>query len=136
MSDVLVEERTCDKCGAEARHDTQFCYNCGESLEPAAIPPPNVSTPNIEKPKDVAASAMNAGSPMDTNGENASAAVEQNPKLTSAASLRRKGRVLERKSVEVFWEPAENRANLPLVIATIIFVIFTTVAVILALYYR
>ena len=117
MSDVLVEEKTCAKCGAEFRSDTQFCYNCGESMEPVAIPPPASSvTEEID----------------DANG----ASTTERTQLRSAASLRRKGRDLRLKPVEVIWEPGEDMANLPLIIATVVFVIFAAGVILSALYYR
>ncbi|MEP7076273.1 MAG: zinc ribbon domain-containing protein [Acidobacteriota bacterium] len=117
MSDVLVEEKTCGKCGADVRSDTQFCYNCGESMDPVAVPSPVSSV--LEKIDDGNSSSTAEGTP-----------------LRSAASLRRKDRDRGRKPVEVFWEPAENRANLSLIIATVLFVIFTAAVVFSALYYR
>ncbi|MEP6848347.1 MAG: zinc ribbon domain-containing protein [Acidobacteriota bacterium] len=117
MSDVLVEDKTCGKCGAEVRSDTQFCYNCGESMESIGVSSPASSV--SEKIDDANGSHQIGGT-----------------QLRSAASLRRKGRDRERKPVEVFWEPAENRANLPLIIGTVLFVVFAAAVVFSALYYR
>jgi hypothetical protein len=137
MPDVLVEEKVCGKCGVKVRRDTQFCHNCGESVEADIVPKPDVTSPNVTKAGDaILVTDGIAGSPTGLNGLNASPAPIGNSKLTSAASLRRQARTLERKSVEVIWEPAENRANLPLIISTIVLLIFTLAVIVSALYYR
>ena len=126
MPNVSVEEKACGKCGVQVRLDSQFCYNCGESLETAAaeaLPAPNVPH---EFPKEELS---------DTAVKPASTA-RPDSSLKSAASLRRQARTAERKTVTVVWEAGENRANLPLVLSTVGFGLMTVIIVIMALYYR
>ena len=128
MPEVSVEEKVCAKCGAEVRRDTQFCYNCGESVEEEAIPSPADTSLTVAP---LTASTPPVLDNAQTNGQLSPAMDDQ--KLASAASLRRKGRAPRRKTTEVFWEPLGNRANLPLIISTIVFAIFTVVVILLAL---
>ena len=129
MPEVSVEEKTCSKCGAEVRHDTQFCYNCGESVGEEAIPSPDDASLKTDAP--LTASIPSVVDNAQTNGQFSPAVDDQ--ELTSAASLRRKGRAPQRKTTEVLWEPSGNRVNLPLIISTIVFAVFTVVVILLAL---
>lgn len=143
MSDVVVEERTCGTCGAAVRPDTQFCYNCGGSLSlDTSGQPDGQSDKAVE---DVVQPIQMPMEPLDgyaeglvsTNGETATpATVAGEPKLRSAASLRRRAKASERKPVEIVWEPAENGANARFIAATVIFLIFAAFVVALALYFR
>ena len=134
MSDVLVQEKVCGACGVEVRADTQFCYNCGESLEedaPIAAPEGGIEPaviPSITS-KDGAADVS------ERNGDNTSSADAPDSPMQSAASLRRRSRTATRKPVEVVWEPAGG-TNITLIAATVLLVLFAGVMVILALYYR
>jgi uncharacterized membrane protein YvbJ len=104
MSETVVEERLCEKCGVGLRDETQFCHSCGEPVN-------SVNVGTLEP----------ADRPMQ-----------------SAATLRQRerGRKPERKTVEVVWEPAQNRANISLIAATVIVVIFAVIVISAALYYR
>ena len=136
MPDVLVGEKTCDRCGAEVREDTQFCYNCGSPVAPEAIPQPGSSGVKIAKPTEMFSEKDPASPSLGVNGELSQPLPSSEPVLRSAASLRRKGKPPERKYVEVVWVPAGDRTNWVLVLSTIFFLIFTVIVVIEALYYR
>ena len=146
MPDVVVEEHTCGACGAEVRADTQFCYNCGGSLgldkadqADESDKQPDEAVQDIVQPIQMPMEPLDgtAEAIASTNGEVAAAVtVTGEPKLRSAASLRRKAKAMERKPMEIVWEPAENGTNVRFVAATVIFLIFTAFVVALALYFR
>lgn len=132
MSDVLVEEKICQACGVGVRTDTQFCYNCGATLdEEAAMATPDDRT----KPDVIPDITSKDSSPESSSLNSEGTANSSSERLPSAASLRRRSRSIERKSVEVIWEPAGG-VNVVLIIATILLVLFSAAVVVLALYYR
>ena len=129
MSEVFVKEKQCSKCGAEIRRDTQFCYSCGEAVGEAAIQAPSETPLNVDGPPAAATPPINDGA--NRNGQFSSAI--EDPTLTSASSLRRKGRAPERKRAEAAWEPSGNRANVSLIISTVVFAVFTIIVILVAL---
>ena len=129
-------EKPCDRCGAELRQDTQFCYNCGAPVEPVAIPQPGTAGAMIGKPSETFSGKEPASPAISGNGGVSHVLSPAEPNLRSAASLRRKGRPPERKYVEVIWEPAGDRTNWILIASTIFFLIFAVLVVGVALYFR
>lgn len=114
MAETTVENKICAACGAEARPNTLFCYNCGASLAPEIAP-------EAKNGKDVSDAWFRENIAEEKNGrqtkqENSTViektadapipklvAVEE-PKLKSAAAMRRKSKVYQPKKVEVIWE--------------------------------
>lgn len=94
MAETVVEKQTCEKCGADVREGTTFCYNCGAAVtaEEAAEPPAEVSANGSEK---------NA------------------VKRSRAATERKKARVSQRKTLEYTWQPIDD-VTLPLIVSIII----------------
>lgn len=142
MPDILVEDRTCRACGAEIRADTQYCYNCGEQLK--ACEKNQASSDAVSTVDDAGTGSMSlqglstGDSPLESSSRNGNPAlntVAADSPLQSAASLRRKPRSAERRTIEVTWEPATG-SNVLLIVATVLLLLFTVVMVSLALYYR
>lgn len=101
MSETVVEKRACDKCGADVREGTAYCYNCGS---PIAVPKPEEPIESIS-----------------SNGDQSAA-----EKRSKAARERKKSRVVQRREVEYTWEPIDDlRAPLAaaVVIAVLVFVV-------------
>ena len=151
MAETLVENKICQACGADIREGALFCYNCGETVAlksdarnvengvsanqmlpkekftengskavspKLAAPPdvqPNIPVDEIEKP--LAKSEPNK---------------EQN--LKSAASLRKKPKSIQKKTVEINWQEYEKAPNLWFVLAAIVLFAFVAVVVWLELY--
>ncbi|MGH7785178.1 MAG: hypothetical protein ACREO5_15225 [Candidatus Binatia bacterium] len=132
MSEVLVEEKVCNACGVGVRSDTQFCYNCGESLTEET----SSAVTDAGSEADVIPNITSKDSSPELSSRNGDKTpdVDREP-LQSAASLRRKSKSAERKPVEVIWVPAAG-TNVPLIIGTILLVLFSAAVVVLALYYR
>lgn len=138
MSDVLVEGLTCGACGVEVRPDTQFCFNCGGSLELAeAADGGPIAMPSIDPDPPAGAAAVTNISSRNSSpdpSEKMGSGTEP-PRLETASSLRRKTRTMERKPIEIVWEPNRG-ANVVLIAATVLLCIFAAIVVGLALYYR
>jgi hypothetical protein len=138
MPEVLVDQRTCGACGADVRPESLYCYNCGEEINDlqGAVKP--IQRPDFEPDEKPILS------PSITSKDSApvapKVAVERitqanGQPLESAASLRRRTRVMERKPVEVVWESAEG-PNILLIVSTIVLFLFSLVVIGIALYYR
>jgi hypothetical protein len=99
---VAIETNTvttdiCEACGVEARPDTLFCYNCGESLER------NDAAPQL-KPVDRPEITSN-GSPK------AAPEIKEGPGLPSAASIQKQSKSFRNKPIQITWEPIEDSSD-------------------------
>lgn len=123
MTQAIAEKEFCNACGVDVRPQADFCYNCGDAVSAVAadkkisaspakgfsdeIP---VSKTTAEKMPEIDAGAalekVETASPEIEKKLNADEAA----KLKSAASLRRKPKSLERKTVEVVWEEYDASA--------------------------
>lgn len=109
MTQAVVERKVCEKCGAEAREGTAFCYNCGSP----------VST--IEPEKPVAETPPNGSE-------------SRSDKRSRAASERKKARIVgQRKAVEYTWEPTSDTAS-TLIASIVLFVIVIFAIVLLVVW--
>ncbi len=114
MPETATSNETCSNCGADARPDTDFCYNCGKPV--GEVPEPPDTAPPIEKPQDdsleilekaLAASRVDAGS---------------KEKIELAAAERKRARSNKRRSIDVIWEPSGSN-RIFFLIAILVFVI-------------
>ena len=140
MPDVLVEERTCAACGVGVRPESQYCYNCGEEIDvlPSAERP--IERPDLaageEKPILMPSVTSKDSRPVSRTSAPDGQTIERDGQsFESASSLRRRTRVVERKPVEIVWEPSSG-PNLVLIISTLVLFVFAVVVIALALYYR
>ncbi len=99
MAATEKDIRTCTKCGADIRPDTQFCYGCGTALTP---------TGNAVETAEPTADDASNESLADLERALAASRVAGVPKsrLDSAAEQRRRARIGNRKQSGVVWEPA------------------------------
>lgn len=137
MTETAVKDQVCRHCGAEIRPDTQFCYNCGGSLAPEngnglkdsrkIIESNNIveSKPTTKLKSDKTADAAILESEIVEESK-----VETEPKLKSAAAMRRKSKVFTPKQTEIIWEEHENAPNVWFVLAAL----FLTIAAIVIYY--
>jgi hypothetical protein len=144
MPDVRVDEQICSACGVGVRPDTQYCYNCGESLETrnrdVACDASSVQSENgsDEAAKPVLIPNITSKDSVPESGRNRETTTTSaaSQPLQSASSLRRGTRGMERKPVEVVWERAGSGSNIMLIVATILLVLFSAAVIGLALYYQ
>lgn len=151
MAEILVENKVCQACGTEIRQGALFCYSCGGLVAPES------DVPNIEN--DVAANQISTEKKVTENGSKAvfpTAAVPpdvqpnvltdetekplvksdpaKETNLKSAASLRKKTKIVQKKTVEISWQEYENAPNLWFVLTAIVLFVFVAVIVWLELY--
>ena len=102
MPEAITEKAVCEKCGADVRDGTMFCYNCGTSLEKKSVIDDEMAA--IWNRDGIEAKPENEELASVTKIDDASA----DGKLSRAAEQRRKARVSQRKTNEYTWEPADD----------------------------
>ena len=102
MPEAITEKAVCEKCGADVRDGTTFCYNCGTSLEKKSVIDDGMAA--IWNRDGLGAKPENEELAAVTKIDDASA----DDKLSRAAEQRRKARVSQRKTNEYIWEPADD----------------------------
>jgi len=142
---TLVENKICNACGSKVRPNALFCYHCGGSLAPEVIA--------VKDVKAVSDAQFRGNAVEEKNGDK-SAPIErttlvetadkpipkpsllEEPKLKSAAAMRRKSKNLQPKRVEIIWEEYENAPNVWFILAAILLALFAFGALYLALQYK
>lgn len=114
MAEIIVENKLCGNCEADVRKGALFCYNCGKSVAPELPLPVEKNGNDVlfrtddsdeETPAPVTTKTNNLDQPIDKP------AATEEPKLKSAASLRKKPKSIQKKRVEIVWEEQENTPN-------------------------
>ena len=108
-----TKKAVCEKCGAEVREGTTFCYSCGGQIASAA-------TATLTPTQD----PLPGEEPLKTTE---TLDKTSNTRLSEAAEQRRKARVSQRKSNEYSWEATDD-TRLTLLIAVLITVIALAIA--------
>ena len=144
MAETLVENRICKACGVEVRNDTFFCYNCGTSITADASSEKaedNIGTDKTEKllfleniSEAEKISVVENKKTEETNGSEIIA--EEKPKLKSAASMREKPKMIQRKRVEVVWEEPASAPNIWFILVAILLTGFAVGLWLLASYLK
>jgi len=146
MAETTIENRICSGCGSEVRPNALFCYHCGGSVAPEVVvalkdkeavgnawfrenindekngdEPTQIEKPAIEKTSD---------SPLPKS------IVNEEPKLKSAAAMRRRSKSFQPKRIEIIWEEHENAPNGWFIAAAIFLTLFAAGVLYLAIYLR
>jgi hypothetical protein len=126
MAETLVKEKVCRACGADVRPHALFCYNCGSAVAPDAPLIENNNKKNddwfqnetseeefekedevivVEEPEEI------GNSEALTEAEEEKKETRDLSKMDSAANLRRRGKSVQKKRVEIVWEEHDNAPN-------------------------
>lgn len=102
MSEAVAEKDVCEKCGAEVREGTMFCYACGGRVASDEVPKTNGSL-KVDDEKSRSA--------LDELAEKLK--IEDPPakpqgQFAKAAEQRNKARVAQRKTRDFVWEPQDD----------------------------
>jgi hypothetical protein len=137
MAETSVKNPTCRHCGADVRPDTQFCYNCGGAIAPDAE--------SVLEKENAVKSSLRENIIENKNGDSSKqtnkldiADVTGKPiekpevELKSAASMRRKSKIIQPKRVEIIWEEHENAPNAWFILVAVVLTIFAAVILYLA----
>lgn len=136
MAETLVKEKVCGACGADVRPQALFCYNCGSAVAPDA---PLIENNNNKKAsnawfkdeivaedrQDLEFQDDDREDKLIADGEEIEvretleretdeeekAEKRDLSELESAANLRRRGKSVQKKRVEIVWEEHDNAPN-------------------------
>jgi hypothetical protein len=143
MAEISVKNPTCRHCGADVRPDTQFCYNCGGAIAPDAAAVVLTKENAVNSPlRENTVESVNGNFSKQTNKLDIADVtgkpiekpeVEKEVELKSAASMRRKSKIIPPKKVEVIWEEHENAPNVWFILVAVILTIFAAVVMYLAM---
>lgn len=145
MAKASINNRVCGACGSDVRSNALFCYHCGGSVAPDIVTA-------LKDKKTVSdawfrenTNAENNGVPIqnepETVGESADKPIpkpefSEEPKLQSAASMRRKPKNIQPKKIEVIWEEHENAPNGWFIFAAVVLTLFAVGILFLARYLK
>ncbi|MCY7376563.1 MAG: zinc ribbon domain-containing protein [Pyrinomonadaceae bacterium] len=138
MAETSVTNQICQTCGADVRENSLFCYNCGGSVAPDVVmslrdSPKNAALKNGDAPKQTTKLKLEekpADAPIPKP------AIQAEPELKSAASMRRKSKLVQPKRIEVIWEEHENAPNGWFILAAILLTLFAVAVFYLAIYLK
>jgi len=144
MADTIVENRVCSGCGADVRPHALFCYSCGGSLAPEIIPAKDKNPTrdalfreNINEEKNGNSAPIEKTAVGKTTDKPIPKPnLPEEPKLKSAAAMRRRSKNPQPKRVEIIWEEYENTPNVWFILAAILLALFAFGALYLALQYK
>ena len=146
MAKTSVEKRVCSACGSDVRANALFCYHCGGSVAPEIVV--------ALKDKEAASAAWfrenigeekNGGDPAQDAQPIVAESVDkpipkpaftEEPKLKSAASMRRKPKNIQPKKIEIIWEEHENAPNVWFILVAIVLTLFAAGVLFLAMYLK
>lgn len=155
MAEKMLENETCQKCGAKARQNSLFCYNCGSAVSPEAVAKVAAKVGDAKKSENLKVEIGEFDKPkitnkldepndkfqtLATNTNKLDAAkkpvVEKEYNLKTAAELRQEAKMGLKKSVEISWEEPENAPNIWFLAAALILTIFAVGILIAMIYIR
>ncbi len=146
MAETTIENQVCKTCGEGIRVGALFCYSCGSSVASEIA----VTLKEKKNVGDVSFRAELAEE--NNNGQTAKLeqtiieqsadkpilkpnAVEE-PKLKSAAAMRRKSKIYQPKKIEVIWEEHDNAPNGWFIAAAILLTLLAAGILYLAIYLK
>lgn len=151
MAETLAENRICEDCGADVRPEALFCYSCGASVSPKNLDGNNNNNNKNENVSEIRlrenidggngnknkTAAIIVETPAHTIRENAAGKFDsqEQTKLKSAASLRRKAKTLPKKDIEVVWQE-HDAPNVWFILIALFLTAFTAGLVYLAMYLK
>ena len=165
MAETFVENRVCAACGKDVRKGALFCYYCGGAIAPEVaataangdsvssgwfrenIAEEEVKIKKAEKSKVTAKLDKKVSEkvdkpiekPIDTPLEKPpeKPQTKEEPKLKSAAAMRRRAKSVQKKRVEeVVWEEHENAPNVWFMSVAFILILIAAGLFFLAVYMK
>ena len=132
MAETILEKTACEKCGADVRENTLFCYNCGYHFADAAkqangAEPPAMSAAMSDETKsalDDLAAKFKIEEP------------EADDRLALAAAERKKARVSPKRKKEEVWEGSEGRTGGVFLVISLVFLLLVAVVVFITVYWK
>ena len=101
MAKTIIEKPTCEKCGAEVRDGTTFCYSCGAQIAQNTVPIQVVEKEPVREQVVKEPIVQELVTPIKSEESD-------DDKMAKAANERKKARVGLRKGKEYTWEPIDD----------------------------
>ncbi len=137
MTESVAETPVCEACGADVRTGSLYCYNCGGPVAPESIAAEKSQTRSaaneawfraeMVESKKLETTRLDKKKKKETVVDEKTVdetapkpGIAEEAKLRTAASLRRKGKTIERRDIQVVWEEPEPGPNLKFIVATLI----------------
>ena len=159
MAEKFLENAVCQACGAAARRNSLFCYNCGTAVSPETMAKTGdyagLTVGDALQQETLKADNSPGNNPKITNRleepipKPSNLPIDTNPlddvnkskkstevKLKSAAELRQESKTALKKSVKISWEEPQNAPNLWFLITTFILTLFAVGILVAMLYIR
>jgi hypothetical protein len=147
MAQTSVENKICNACSAEVRPQALFCYYCGGAITAEKSPSSdNGSSTSVNSQKldgetiiKLADEKQNIGEEIHVRKKSENLEkqdLQDKTRLKSAATLRRKSKTLQPKTVEVIWEEHENAPNVWFISAAVALTILSVAILFLAMYFK
>lgn len=154
MAKSKAKIEVCEACSADVRPGSLYCYNCGGPVAPeskkarlaatktsvgkAWFKDEHVGLPKRETTKldEVAAPEPEAPALSAADVPIPKPGIFEDARMRSAANLRRKGKSIERRSVEVVWERPESSPDGRFILAALILTLFVVLVYLAAAYLR
>lgn len=139
MAETLVKEKVCNACGTEVRPQAMFCYNCGSAVAPdiplaennnkkvsnawfrddlVETDSEDIEIENDQSDEELIEDEDEIEAEEDTELQAADEISEEEKteerdlsKMDSAANLRRRGKSIQKKRVEIVWQEHDNAPN-------------------------
>ena len=139
MAETLTENQTCPSCGVAVRPNSMFCYNCGGDVAAPVVLHQENGRPHAAEDvahQELAAETTKLASlPIENKTaekterkpeiENPKIAAKvEEPKLKSAAGMRRQPKSFQKKQVEIVWEEPTGDSLLRLFLVTLLLLVF------------
>lgn len=152
MAETVVENLVCDACGVGVREDSEFCYNCGESISKefydsgrdendtsndVRLVDQEIPETSNEDDNAVTANEVGIVSPKENTDDVffENSVTDARTRLETAASLRNKSKAFNKKPIEVIWEEPAKPSKL-FVFVSIVLTLFAAAMLFLALYLK
>ncbi len=132
MPKTGTAKAVCEKCEADVREGTAFCYNCGSPLGQLEGVSEPVAITGIEE----AAVDEKTKAALDDLAEKLRLDEDEDKKLAKAAAERKRARVSQRRSTQYTWEPSEDSSGGLLLIVALLVAVIAGIVVFIALFWR
>lgn len=145
MAETTIENQICQICGADVRPQSLFCYSCGKSVAPAVVQdlPARTTVSDVRSRQTIVEREENGAGQLKQNIvretiENpiSEPLTVEEPKLKSAATMRRKPKFLQPKQIEIIWEEHENAPNGWFILAAVLLTLFAAGILYLAMFVK
>ena len=124
MAETIQEKAVCEKCGADVRENTSFCYNCGHSFSEATSQTNGVMSDETRSALDDLAAKFKIDEP------------ETADPLALAAAERKRARVAPKRQKDNVWQESEGRSSGAFFVISLMIFLLVAAVVFITVYWK